>query len=181
MSESVEAAMDRLLGNPTTCPHGNPIPGSNYVEPPRSALSRRRRPPFTVSRIPEELEFTPDLLDTSRHRRPSRAPRHGHRGLTRRHADGRDRRHHVGVGAFASARILVRFESAAADHARCRRRPRRHDRCGCATEVDPADGRRDRRDDHRVRRQGSTAELLDQLLVEAGTLSEAIVQNEGQH
>jgi len=27
MSDSVEAAMDRVLGSPTTCPHGNPIPG----------------------------------------------------------------------------------------------------------------------------------------------------------
>src|ERR671916_46696 len=33
MSESVERAMDRLLGSPTTCPHGNPIPGSDYVQP----------------------------------------------------------------------------------------------------------------------------------------------------
>ena len=28
MSEAVETAIDRLLGSPTTCPHGNPIPGS---------------------------------------------------------------------------------------------------------------------------------------------------------
>ena len=33
MSESVEAAMNRLLDSPTTCPHGNPIPGSGYEAP----------------------------------------------------------------------------------------------------------------------------------------------------
>src|SRR4249920_2874513 len=29
MSHDVERAMDRVLGGPTTCPHGNPIPGSD--------------------------------------------------------------------------------------------------------------------------------------------------------
>src|SRR3954463_14606944 len=33
MSDAVEQAMDRVLGRPTTCPHGNPIPGSQYLEP----------------------------------------------------------------------------------------------------------------------------------------------------
>src|SRR5690606_8132894 len=28
ISPTVEAAMTRLLGDPTTCPHGNPIPGT---------------------------------------------------------------------------------------------------------------------------------------------------------
>ena len=32
-SDAVERAMDRVLGSPTTCPHGNPIPGSLYLEP----------------------------------------------------------------------------------------------------------------------------------------------------
>ena len=47
MSEAVEKAMNRLLGNPTTCPHGNPIPGSNYIEegrlPPAAPTSRSAR------------------------------------------------------------------------------------------------------------------------------------------
>ena len=30
ISPPVEDAMARLLGEPTTCPHGNPIPGSDY-------------------------------------------------------------------------------------------------------------------------------------------------------
>ena len=33
MSDEVEAAMNRVLGAPTTCPHGNPIPGSSYIDP----------------------------------------------------------------------------------------------------------------------------------------------------
>ena len=62
MSESVEAAMDRLLGSPTTCPHGNPIPGSKYVQGksrPLAAVTVGEG--FTISRITEELEFTPGL------------------------------------------------------------------------------------------------------------------------
>jgi DtxR family Mn-dependent transcriptional regulator len=64
MSDAVEAAMDRVLGNPTTCPHGNPIPGSQYDAPAMVPLSGvAPGQPFTVTRIPEELEFTPGLLD----------------------------------------------------------------------------------------------------------------------
>ena len=55
---------------------------------------------------------------------------------------------------------------------------------GCATEVDPeippAITEASTVTTEFVA-SGSTAELLDQLLAEAGTLSEAIVQNEGQH
>ena len=43
MSDKVEAAMDRILGTPTTCPHGNPIPGSDYVAPDARRLVRPRR------------------------------------------------------------------------------------------------------------------------------------------
>src|SRR6478735_7762761 len=39
MSTEVEDALDRVLGNPTTCPHGNPIPGSKYTEPSTITLS----------------------------------------------------------------------------------------------------------------------------------------------
>ena len=51
MSEAVEKAMNRLLGNPTTCPHGNPIPGSNYIEEGHarpSPTSRSARPSRSV-------------------------------------------------------------------------------------------------------------------------------------
>ena len=64
MSTEVEEAMERVLGNPTTCPHGNPIPGSSYAPPPAVRLAKiGEGSPFTVTRIPEELEFTPGMLD----------------------------------------------------------------------------------------------------------------------
>ena len=63
---------------------------------------------FTVRRIPEELEFTPGLLEYLE----ASSLQPGHAGtLTAASPDGTmtveiDGRH-VGVGAFASARILV--------------------------------------------------------------------------
>jgi DtxR family Mn-dependent transcriptional regulator len=109
MSEAVEAAMDRVLGSPTTCPHGNPIPGSEYHAPPSTplgGLSVGAR--FTVNRIPEELEFTPGLLDFLEESsiQPGRSgvvTASSPDGTVTVEIDGR----HVGVGAFASARILV--------------------------------------------------------------------------
>lgn len=109
MSDAVEQAMNRVLGSPTTCPHGNPIPGSTYSAPdsmPLSSLAVGQQ--FTVSRIPEELEFTPGLLDFLEE--SSLQP--GRSGvLTAASPDGtvtiQIAGHHVGVGAFASARILV--------------------------------------------------------------------------
>ena len=63
ISPAVETALNRLLGEPTTCPHGNPIPGSSYREPDTQNLSDVGvGETFTVSRIPEELEFTEGLL-----------------------------------------------------------------------------------------------------------------------
>jgi DtxR family Mn-dependent transcriptional regulator len=64
MSNEVEEAMRERLGNPTTCPHGNPIPGSGYTAPkaiPLVELTSGQT--FTVSRIPEELEFSPGMLE----------------------------------------------------------------------------------------------------------------------
>ena len=64
ISDRVERALIRLLGDPTTCPHGNPIPGSSYAAPSTVALSEKSvGETFTVSRIPEELEFEPGLLE----------------------------------------------------------------------------------------------------------------------
>ena len=39
ISDQVEEAIVRVLDNPTTCPHGNPIPGSDYAAPAAVALS----------------------------------------------------------------------------------------------------------------------------------------------
>ena len=55
---------------------------------------------------------------------------------------------------------------------------------GCSTEVDPdipVAGTDDSSTTTTFVATGSTADLLDQLLTEASTLSEAIVENEGQH
>lgn len=109
MSAEVEEALDRVLGNPTTCPHGNPIPGSQYSAPATRALVEVAvGSSFTVSRITEELEFAPGLLEFLEE--SNILP--GHRGvITASSPDGTmtveiDGRH-VGVGSFASGRILV--------------------------------------------------------------------------
>lgn len=109
MSDSVEDAMMRLLGDPTTCPHGNPIPGSAYREPAAVPLAEIGvGTEFTVSRIPEELEFTPGLLEFLE----ANTVQPGVSGvLTAASPDGTvtvsidDR--HIGIGSFASTRILV--------------------------------------------------------------------------
>ena len=64
ISPAVELAIVAKLDDPTTCPHGNPIPGSGYVERELVALSSLE-PGATavITRIPEELEFTPGLLE----------------------------------------------------------------------------------------------------------------------
>jgi DtxR family Mn-dependent transcriptional regulator len=109
MSDAVEEAMTRVLGNPTTCPHGNPIPGSSYDAPLMVPLiDIPVGNTFTVSRITEELEFTPGLLDFLE--ASSILP--GHIGiLTAALPDGtvtvEMEGRYIGVGSFASARILV--------------------------------------------------------------------------
>ena len=94
ISEPVEAAIVRVLGNPTTCPHGNPIPGADYHAPAAVPLSDVTvGGGFTVTRIPEELEFTPGPARVPRgRRRGPRQDRHDHGGLPRRHDHRRGRR-----------------------------------------------------------------------------------------
>jgi len=109
ISDRVDAAISRVLDNPTTCPHGNPIPGTGYAPPVLVPLSEIEvGNSFTINRIPEELEFTPGLLDFLEE--ASILP--GMSGLmTAASPDGtmtiEIEGHHVGVGSFASARILV--------------------------------------------------------------------------
>ncbi len=67
ISQPVENALSTKLGDPTTCPHGNPIPGANYQAPDTLPLADIVvGTTFTISRIPEELEFTPGSSTTSR-------------------------------------------------------------------------------------------------------------------
>lgn len=109
ISERVEGAMMRLLGEPTTCPHGNPIPGSAYEAPDARALaSVAIGGDFTVSRIPEELEFAPGMLDFLE----GSSLRPGISGVVAGASpDGTLTIEiggaHVGVGSFAAERILV--------------------------------------------------------------------------
>jgi DtxR family Mn-dependent transcriptional regulator len=109
MSDSVERALNDLLGDPTTCPHGNPIPGSDYTAPDSLPLADVAvGDDFTVRRITEELEFAPGLLEFLE----ASSIRPGFQGtVTAASPDGTvtveiDGKH-VGVGAFASGRILV--------------------------------------------------------------------------
>jgi DtxR family Mn-dependent transcriptional regulator len=110
LSEPVEAAINRLLENPTTCPHGNPIPGTDYAMPDLIALSEIPvGDEFTITRIPEELEFTPGLLEylESNEILPGRAG-----SLRATSPDGtvtvKIGERTVGIGAFAGSRILVK-------------------------------------------------------------------------
>ena len=110
VSPRVEAAFLRLLEDPTTCPHGNPIPGSDYQTPKGTsalaAISVGNR--FVIERIPEELEFQPGLLEFLEE--ANLTP--GENGtVTAVSPDGTTtvdvKGSQVGVGAFASQRILV--------------------------------------------------------------------------
>jgi len=109
ISESVEGALTRVLGDPTTCPHGNPIPGADYKAPDAHPLREVAvGSSFTISRIPEELEFEPGMLDFLEQH--SLQP--GHTGvLTVLSPDGTATVEvegaHVGVPAYATERILV--------------------------------------------------------------------------
>ena len=95
ISEPVEAAMVRVLGDPTTCPHGNPIPGSDYDAPDAVALTDARlsAPASRSAASPRSSSSRPGLLDfLEESRDPARACRHDHRGVARWHDHGRDRR-----------------------------------------------------------------------------------------
>ncbi len=109
ISPRVERAMMQVLEDPTTCPHGNPIPGSAYETPELVALeSLKVGQHFTVHRIPEELEFEPGMLEflEQAHVTPgsegivtTRAPD----GTSTLKIDGAT----VGMGSYATSRILV--------------------------------------------------------------------------
>jgi DtxR family Mn-dependent transcriptional regulator len=64
LSAEVEEAMNRVLNNPTTCPHGNSIPGSAHREVRMTSLADIQIGlPYTVGRITEELEHTTGVLE----------------------------------------------------------------------------------------------------------------------
>jgi DtxR family transcriptional regulator, iron-dependent repressor len=109
ISPTVERAMMARLNDPTTCPHGNPIPGSAYEAPEVITLDTVAiGADFTVQRITEELEFIDGMLDFLE--RASIVPG-SHGEIRSKSADGTstvviaDRE--VDVDRFAATRILV--------------------------------------------------------------------------
>ena len=109
MSESVEQAMDSLLGHPTTCPHGNPIPGSEYESTAYVPLaSVEVGMPSVIRRITEELEFEPGLLEflEASSIQPGEVVT-----VTAASPDGsltvRVGDQYIGIGTFTGERILV--------------------------------------------------------------------------
>ena len=67
ISDDVEARLIELLGNPTTCPHGNPIPGAGAAEaavPVHSPLSEASVGDVVrLERITEEVELDTKSLE----------------------------------------------------------------------------------------------------------------------
>ena len=65
ISADVEEKLVELLGDPATCPHGNPIPGSERTRSTRSphvALADAEPGPVVVVRISEKIELDDDAL-----------------------------------------------------------------------------------------------------------------------
>lgn len=64
ISADVEEKLVQLLGDPATCPHGNPIPGSSHkVDGPASVPLTQLQPgPVIVRRISEKVEIDDDAI-----------------------------------------------------------------------------------------------------------------------
>ena len=104
ISDEVEQRLVELLGNPTTCPHGNPIPGASGAGGPRRPVSAAwptSSPASTVrlERITEEVELDMASLEyLDEHGLiPGRSARVQATGA-RRHPDPRGRRVDGGPG-----------------------------------------------------------------------------------
>jgi DtxR family transcriptional regulator, Mn-dependent transcriptional regulator len=63
ISDEVEARFVEILGNPSTCPHGNPIPGAPAViDGQRPLCEFDPGDKVTLARITEKVEINPDSL-----------------------------------------------------------------------------------------------------------------------
>ena len=63
ISDEVEALLVERLGNPTTCPHGNPIPGSGWAEVDAVVLADRGLGDHVrLQRVTELVELDQELL-----------------------------------------------------------------------------------------------------------------------
>ena len=109
ISDQVEKAMWEKLGDPKTCPHGNPIPGAGYQAPPIEPLAAMTDRMGVLERISEELELDDDImgfLDTNGLRPGARV------GIVARTPDGTitvrvNDDHQVGLGPFIAERVYV--------------------------------------------------------------------------
>ncbi len=109
ISDQVEQAMWAKLGDPKTCPHGNPIPGAGYKAPPVEPLAAVVDRVAILERISEELELDDeimDFLDTNGLRPGARVE------TVARTPDGTitvrvDDDHQVGIGPFIADRVYV--------------------------------------------------------------------------
>jgi DtxR family Mn-dependent transcriptional regulator len=62
MSPEMEERLNRVLGDPQTCPHGNPMPGTTpRPTRPLERLATGER--ATVERIPDQFEHEPGFLE----------------------------------------------------------------------------------------------------------------------
>jgi DtxR family Mn-dependent transcriptional regulator len=63
LTPNMEARLLNALGNPTTCPHGNPIPGLGKLAPDEFPLDEAHAgDSLTIQRITEEAEEDPRLM-----------------------------------------------------------------------------------------------------------------------
>jgi DtxR family Mn-dependent transcriptional regulator len=63
MTPNIEARLLTALGNPTTCPHGNPIPGLGKLAPDEFPLDEAQAgDSLTIQRITEEAEEDARLM-----------------------------------------------------------------------------------------------------------------------
>jgi DtxR family Mn-dependent transcriptional regulator len=63
ISDEVEARLVEVLGNPTTCPHGNPIPGAGWIGEGLTVLSDSRQGDhIRLERVTEQIEIDLDSL-----------------------------------------------------------------------------------------------------------------------
>src|SRR5215467_4979965 len=65
ISADVEEKLVQLLGDPATCPHGNPIPGTHNTAPGGSTVALAQAAPgsVVVRRVSERLEMSDDALE----------------------------------------------------------------------------------------------------------------------
>jgi DtxR family transcriptional regulator, iron-dependent repressor len=61
MSPEMEERLIRVLGDPQTCPHGNPMPGAK-PRPTKSLDKVARGAVATIERIPDQFEHEPGFL-----------------------------------------------------------------------------------------------------------------------